>query len=43
MTVFQDPEEKVKIVENFINTEESNKIINYINRNIINAEPWMSD
>lgn len=43
MTVFQDPVEKVKIIENFINTEESNKIINYMNRNIVNAEPWMSD
>ena len=43
MTVFQDPVEKVKIIENFISTEESNKIINYINRNIINAKSFMSD
>jgi hypothetical protein len=35
--------DKIKTVKNFLSAEDAKKIINYINRNIVNAVPWMSD
>lgn len=35
--------EKIKIIKNFLSVDDSNKIINYINRNVANSVPWMSD
>jgi Rps23 Pro-64 3,4-dihydroxylase Tpa1-like proline 4-hydroxylase len=35
--------ERIKTVKNFLSAEEAVKIINYIDRNVVNAVPWLSD
>jgi Rps23 Pro-64 3,4-dihydroxylase Tpa1-like proline 4-hydroxylase len=36
-------EDKIKTVKNFLSAEDAGKIINYIDRNVSDSVPWMSD
>jgi Rps23 Pro-64 3,4-dihydroxylase Tpa1-like proline 4-hydroxylase len=36
-------EDKIKTVKNFLSVEDAGKIINYIDRNVSDSVPWMSD